>query len=105
MNGGRQSSCRPRALSDDRFDAKLKPSREIGLIRPGDAVVLADVEVEIVDVVLAAAPYDWQVQAQRKARLEVHTRLLLGEVGHDESRPPDPCDDLIVDAVAAPRGP
>src|SRR5207244_12385147 len=76
-----------------------QPLAELCRRRPGDVIVLTRIEVRAADLVVAAAPNDWDPAAHRKAALEVDAAFVLGEVGHEKTRETELGDHAVVDLL------
>jgi hypothetical protein len=74
---------------DRGFDSNYKLLFQVSGLLPDNVVVLPGVEVDILQIVLAATPDDWKPQSHGEAGLEVYSLSLHRNVGDDEPGAPD----------------
>src|SRR3954468_931276 len=77
----------------------LKSLRQFRRTFPVDAVVLPDIEMQILDLILPTRPNDLPRQTDRKSCFEVNVLAMFGEIRYQERRAPNFSDDLVIDFV------
>ena len=72
---------------------------KVYLIIPSEAGILTDIELQVLEVALAATPNHWYAQPEAESGLEVDILALARAINNYERAPPNLGDDPIIDLL------